>query len=494
MSERESSQELLPIADLALPLDAQPPRSRRIYCNRNLRLDLIEWVGFDMDYTLAIYDQDAMDRLSIDATARKLVERGYPRELLDMGFPTHFPIRGLLVDKKLGNIIKTDRYRYAKKAFHGTHEMPSEQRKRTYAARRVRPGTKRYHSIDTLYALSEVVVYAAAVDTLDARGERPDYATLFEDVRAAIDEAHRDGTIKGQIIADPERYVERDPDLPATLHKLRSSGKKLFLLTNSEAEYTDAMMRHLIDETTAEYGSWRSYFDVVICEAQKPRFFTEVAPFVDAEDATAPVDRLARGRLYRGGNLSDFQRMAQVRSDRVLYVGDHIFGDVLRAKKDSAWRTLMIIQEMTDELDAMERFAPDIERLHRLETRRYNLLDGLRDRLTLLKTLDRKLDEGRFAAGERVEVEAARLRLRRAVDRVRTQIKAVHNEYEELESQLEHAYHPYWGSPFKAESELSSFGEQVERYACLYSDRVTNLLRYSANHYFIGPRHRMAHE
>ena len=31
----------------------------------------IDWIGFDMDYTLAIYDQQAMDRLSIDVTAAR---------------------------------------------------------------------------------------------------------------------------------------------------------------------------------------------------------------------------------------------------------------------------------------------------------------------------------------------------------------------------------------------------------------------------------------
>jgi hypothetical protein len=73
-------------------------------------------------------------------------------------------------------------------------------------------------------------------------------------------------------------------------------------------------------------------------------------------------------------------------------------------------------------------------------------------------------------------------------------MKSIENEYGAIEARLEHAYHPFWGSPFKAESELSSFGEQVERYACLYADRVSNLLHYSANHFFRGPRHRMAHE
>ena len=163
MSEHDSTQELLPIADLALPLDTEPPRSRRIYCNRNLRLDQVQWIGFDMDYTLAIYNQDEMDRLSIEATAKKLVERGYPDELLHMSYQAHFPIRGLLVDKRLGNILKTDRYRYAKKAFHGTRELTSEERKRHYSGKRIRAGSKRYHSIDTLYGLSEVVLGFAAI-------------------------------------------------------------------------------------------------------------------------------------------------------------------------------------------------------------------------------------------------------------------------------------------------------------------------------------------
>ena len=47
-----------------------PPVGRRVYCNRNLRLDQIQVVGFDMDYTLAIYRQAEMDRLSIEVTAQ----------------------------------------------------------------------------------------------------------------------------------------------------------------------------------------------------------------------------------------------------------------------------------------------------------------------------------------------------------------------------------------------------------------------------------------
>jgi HAD superfamily 5'-nucleotidase-like hydrolase len=503
MEKQDSLQELLPIADLTPAAEPLPPKTRRLYCNRDLRLDQIDAIGFDLDYTLAIYRQAEMDRLSIEATARKLVALGYPESLLSMSYLPHFPIRGLLVDTKLGNVLKTDRYRYAKKAYHGSRALGSDERKRLYQGKRIRPGSH-YHSIDTLYALSEVTVFAAVVDTLDKPGATLDYEKLFQDVRACIDEAHRDGTIKGEIAQHLPRYLDRDPDLPATLHKLRSAGKKLFLLTNSEWPYTEKVMEYLLGTGQPEYRSWRSYFDVIVSEACKPHFFTdtralelhELQPAPNGTGAGAGNGRKepARGRVFRGGCLAEVEALLGVRGDHILYVGDHIYGDVLRAKKESSWRTLMIIQEMTDELDAMERYAPELDRLHRLEARRYALLDGLRDRQGLFKSLERKREQNGLDGAERGELDAAKLRLRRAIDRVRMHLKAVDDEYTALEQRLESAYHPFWGSAFKAESELSSFGEQVERYACLYTDRVTNLLRYSPNHYFRGPRHRMAHE
>lgn len=48
----------LPLPELAQLAHGGPPTLvDRVYCNRSLRLDQIDWVGFDMDYTLAVYDQ-----------------------------------------------------------------------------------------------------------------------------------------------------------------------------------------------------------------------------------------------------------------------------------------------------------------------------------------------------------------------------------------------------------------------------------------------------
>ena len=483
---------------LTLPLpeltdDGGPAAAgERVYCNRTLRLDRIDWVGFDMDYTLAVYRQAKMDRLTIDAALEKLVAAGYPEALRSCAYRTDFPIRGLLVDRKLGNVLKMDRYAYVKRAYHGTQELSKEARRRAYHTRRLRPGSPRYHWVDTLYALPEVTLYAAAVDTLEAAGVSVDHDALFGDVRAAVDASHQDGSILDHIRRDPGAHVRRDPRLGRTLHQLRSSGKRLFLLTNSPPETTEAMMTFLLAEGPAEYGHWHAYFDLVVTAARKPSFFASDAPFRPAEGGAprAPAS-LERSVVYTGGNRAGLEERLGVTPDRVLYVGDHIYGDVLSAKKQTAWRTLMIVQEMEAELETHRQLSPQRERLRELEGHRERLHDELRAQQGPLKTLERRREGGRDLTPAE---EAARTRHRRAVTRLRARLRVTEDEQEALERRISEAFHPFWGSLFKAGAEVSSFGHQVEAYAGLYTSRVTNLLRYSPMHEFRSPHDRMPHE
>ncbi|HTM46292.1 MAG TPA: 5'-nucleotidase domain-containing protein, partial [Polyangiaceae bacterium] len=99
------SQLTLPIegSSLAGPAALRVPRADRVFVNRNLKMGPLEWLGFDMDYTLAIYNQSAMDALSVDLTVTRLIKkRGYPDYLNDLQYDIRFPIRGLIVDRRLG--------------------------------------------------------------------------------------------------------------------------------------------------------------------------------------------------------------------------------------------------------------------------------------------------------------------------------------------------------------------------------------------------------
>jgi len=101
------------------------------------------------------------------------------------------------------------------------------------------------------------------------------------------------------VVSDLPRYVHRDPDLALTLHKLRSAGKKLFLLTNSRWPYTEKMMTYLLGDAMVEYPSWRNYFDIVVVAATKPAFFQERRPLLErilerdekVRPATFPLER-----------------------------------------------------------------------------------------------------------------------------------------------------------------------------------------------------------
>jgi HAD superfamily 5'-nucleotidase-like hydrolase len=488
---------------------AEPAPASRIYVNRNLRMDAIAWVGFDMDYTLSRYRQEAMDRLSIEVAVRKMVERGRPESLLSARFDASFPIRGLHVDRKLGHVLKMDRYRYVKRAYHGYEELSRDERRRLYHARPVHVGTKRFHWVDTLYALPEVAVYAGAIEHLEglaraAGSQEPlDYAALFDEVRECIDLAHQDGSINEVIATDFPRFVERDPDLAETLARLRAGNKQLFLLTNSDASYTDRMMRYLLDDALPGHASWRSYFDVVICAARKPTFFTRSdVPFVALDDTLrggAETTHLADGVIHAGGCLPLLERRLGVGGDQVLYVGDHIYGDVLRAKKESAWRTLMVLQEMTAEVAALADTRAQLARLDELGELAELLHDEVRLHQRQLRDVEgelRAIEAQLETSGHPVpsSLAAARVLHKKALERARARLGEVEREHDVLEDAIDRAHHPAWGSVFKAGPEVSSFGDQVEQWACLYTDRVSNLGRYAPTHYFRGPLDRMPHE
>ncbi len=488
----------LPIPDLLLGTPAgEIPPTKRVFVNRNLRLADIEWIGFDMDYTLAIYDQAEMDGMQIRETLTRLVDRGYPRFILDLPYDFRLPIRGLIVDKHLGHVLKMDRYKVVHKAWRGKTRLAPSDVHGLYDGRRARIVPPRFHFVDTLYALAEVTMYVEIIEAYAARRHPLDTARLFEDIRGAIDEAHRDGSILDTVLGDLPRYVSRDPDLAQTLHRWRSAGKRLFVLTNSRASYTDAMMRHLIGTALPEYPSWRHYFDAIVVAAGKPDFFLDKRPILERDgDETRPITSFSaeRGKLYEGGNLWDLERLLGSSGDRILYVGDHIFGDILRSKKESAWRTSMIIQEMVEEVTAHRDAADDLDVLARIEEARERTESELRAAQVRIRDLSRQIDAWSSGITPRAVLEAERAREKRQVDRIRAELRAIEAEQGAQEAVIDKRFHAYWGSLLKEGNELSKFGSQVEEYACLYTSRVSNFGLYSPLQHFRSPRDKMPHE
>ena len=99
---QESSTELHEqlLASLGEKVVLAPERTRRVFVNRNLRMDQIEVIGFDMDYTLALYNQPRLEALSAACTLDKMIaRRGYPESLRQLPYDARLAIRGLVVDR-----------------------------------------------------------------------------------------------------------------------------------------------------------------------------------------------------------------------------------------------------------------------------------------------------------------------------------------------------------------------------------------------------------
>lgn len=56
------------------------------------------------------------------------------------------------------------------------------------------------------------------------------------------------------------------------------------------------------------------------------------------------------GEVYSGGSCDVFTELIGAKGKDVLYVGDHIFGDILKSKKIRGWRTFLIVPELVQEL------------------------------------------------------------------------------------------------------------------------------------------------
>ena len=123
------------------------------------------------DYTLAQYKPETFELLAYTETTKQLVSSfGYPADVLELEFDWQYMMKGLTIDKARGNVMKIDRHKYVKIAYHGLRHMDATERKRIYSSGIVRDsfdGTG-YSTIDTLFSLAEAYLFMQIVDMKDS--------------------------------------------------------------------------------------------------------------------------------------------------------------------------------------------------------------------------------------------------------------------------------------------------------------------------------------
>ncbi len=430
-----------------------------MFANRTLNMRAVPAVGYDMDYTLIHYRVEEWEGAAFRTARDLLVSRGWP--VADLTFdPGRFTL-GLVFDLKLGNVVKATRFGYVVRAVHGTTALTFDQQRDIYRETVVELSEPRFEFMNTLFELSRADLFTQAVDLHD-RHPLPgvtSYADLYWAVDAALSETHLTGTLKAEILTDPDRFVDLDPGLVPTLTDQRAAGKQLLLITNSDWAYTQRMMAYAVDRFCPDGSSWRDLFDIVIVSANKPAFFAKTDPIyrvVDEEQSllkphTGPLESAT---VYFGGNAPLIEHNLG-QAGVPLYVGDHLFGDVHVSKDVLRWRTALIARELEDEIGDAIDFAP---RQRELEVLMAEKVEA-EYRQAVLR-LSRRTGTGGTAA-ELAEATAL-------VGRLDERIAPLARASSELGN-------PIWGPLMRAGNDKSLFARQVERYADVYTSRVSNL-------------------
>ncbi|GGC57620.1 HAD-IG family 5'-nucleotidase [Hoyosella rhizosphaerae] len=457
---------------------------RRVYANRTLNLRTVEAIGYDMDYTLLHYRTEEWEGAAFEHARRVLAERGYP--VHDLVFDADKYLQGLVLDLELGNLIKATRFGYVIQAHHGTTKLPFDELRRSYDGVFVDLAEPRFRFLNTMFSISEACLYAQLVDLLDAGAiSRPlGYDELFKVVSSALDMSHTVGTLKAEITADPDRFCDLDSDTATTLIDQRLAGKRLLLITNSEWTYTRAMMSYAFDRH-APTGNWRDLFDIVVVAASKPRFFSETPPVFRVVDEKRSLLEphqgiMEPGGVYHGGCARLVEESLGLNGAQILYVGDHLFGDVHVSKSVLRWRTALIMRELEAEIRDSASFADDEIKLRDLMGEKVRLEDEL-SHARLERT--RALAQGESAKSSDTQINKYYESIRELDQRIAPLAKA--------SGTLGNAT---WGPLMRAGTDKSLFARQVEKFADVYTSRVANFGKHTPYAFLRATRTSLPHD
>ena len=468
---------------------SKPATGRGVFCNRTLNMKQVRAVGYDMDYTLVHYEVEQWERRAYEGVRDRLGMQGIRIEGLE--FDPSMIIRGLILDTELGNVVKANRFGFVKKAMHGTRVLDFREMRAAYERVIVDLHDGRWVFLNTLFSLSEGCLYAQLVDRLDS-AQIPGpmgYRDLYELVRDSMDKTHMEGKLKEEIIAQPDRFVMLDADTPLALLDQKNAGKRLLLITNSEWGYTRAMMTYAFDRFLPAGMTWRDLFDIVIVGARKPDFFTHRAPFfevVTEEGLLRPfAEKMERGKAYLGGSAMALERQLGMSGDEILYVGDHMFGDVHVSKNVLRWRTALILRELEDEVRTIEAFSVK----ERTIAVRMAEKEDMEAELVELKLFmqRRRNHYGPQPEKKDGEMEARTAELREKIAVLDAEIAPMAKEAAELSNTT-------WGLLTRAGNDKSHLARQIERYADVYTSRVSNFLHATPYVYLRSPRGSLPHD
>lgn len=452
----------------------------KVFVNRILNLKKIKKIGLDMDHTLIRYNSEKFETLVYQLIKEKLISlKNYPERINQLTFHFNDAIRGLVIDAKNGNILKLSRYGAIRKSYHGTRLINFGEQQKIYRSIYVDLNDSNYMAVDTSFSIAFCVLYSQLVDLKDDFiDELPSYAMMAQDVQFCVDTVHSDGSLKGIIAQDLKKYVIKEKAVVEGLKHFIKYGKRIFILTNSDYAYTKLLLDYAITPFLEPGEVWQDLFEFVITLANKPRFFYDNLRFLQINPENGCMSNtegcMVPG-IYQGGNAKKFTDDLSLNGDEILYIGDHIYGDILRLKKDCNWRTALVVEELGTEIESQKR-ALIIEK-QIVET--MGIKKSLEQEYVRFCTL--RIDENSSIYDSQIH-------------ELQAEISALDLKISKLLQDQEAFYNTKWERTFRAGAEESYFAYQVDRFACIYMEKLSDLLEHSPMTYFRANRRLLPHD
>ncbi len=466
-----------------------PPHERKIFANRTLNMGAIRAIGYDMDCTLINYDVARWERAMYDYLKRRMLELGWPAE--DLEYEPGMAIRGLVLDRKLGNFVKPNRFGYVKRAYHGTNLIDYKTARSVYSRIIVDIRKDRWLLFTTLFDLPIACMYAQLVDKFDRNGlpQVTSYDDLVERMLNNLDAAYAEGMMSNEILKDPASYVVDDAEIPLTLLDQKHAGKKLILISDSEWEFVGKIMPYAFDSYLPAGMTWRDLFDLVIVSAGKPNFFLQKQPaFELATDEgllRRVVGALKQGSVYIGGHAGLVEEAFGLQGGEIMYVGDHLESDVQATKSILRWRTGLVLRELEIEFGCLHAFRDQQIELSKMMSQKAEL-ERQQAQLRL------QVQRGKQKYGPDSEVSIADLHQR--IDELHQEISRLDDQIGPLAREAGMLFNPRWGLLTRAGSDKSYLTRILEGYADIYMTRVSNFLYQTPFAYLRSTRSSLPHD
>lgn len=334
-------------------------------------------IGFDLDNTIAEYEEFELVNLVYELAVKYLVDRKYfdPVDLLEpIASNIDFLRKGLTIDTKRGNILSLAEDGSILRACHGTLPLSVLQIEQIYGPDKKWDlgvihcddflstwngdlSDRIYSSLD-YFNVSTPLLFARVIDGVDRKNNLPSTEyDVWPKIMEAVAHVYCTGTFLPEseyyrtVRENRSKYLRKcSKRFLMLLNSLKSKGKKTFLITGSKEDYANSIASYVMSD------EWIEYFDVIVFYAKKPGFFVQNRPFLTVDTENIVEDsQLAMNGCYMQGNWPAlyrlFCRATEKCEPKCLYIGDNLIQDVYAPVKHNCCDTIAVVKELNTEND-----------------------------------------------------------------------------------------------------------------------------------------------